>query len=98
MEYNAIYPAFVCNVNDPQKRGRIKVTCAEVFNSTSTSSGWCEPVTPVGIENGGDFFVPEVGEGVYLMFISGDINRPVWIGGWWGNNATPLGGAYAHAP
>lgn len=93
-ELFGIYPAFVCDVKDPEKRGRIKVTCAEVFCDNTTTSGWCTPITPVGINGGGDFYVPEIDEGVFIMFLEGDIDRPVWIGGWWGKDSTPLGTDY----
>ena len=30
------------------------------------------------------------------MFISGDVNKPVYLGGWWSKNKTPLGDSYTN--
>lgn len=94
MEVKGVYPALVCNIKDPEKRGRIKVTCADIFGDTETSSGWCEPCVTVAVEKGGDIAVPAIDEGVWITFIDGDIDRPVYLGGWWGKNATPFGSDY----
>lgn len=87
--YYGIYQAIVTNINDPEKRGRIKVQCPTVLGATAESA-WCDPCVPVAYDNGGDFCLPRVREAVWLMFISGDVNKPVYIGGWWSKNKTPL--------
>lgn len=38
----------------------------------------------------GDFFIPDIGDGVWVEFEAGDPCRPVWSGRWW---AEPGGGA-----
>lgn len=91
---SSIFPAFVCNVKDDEERGRIKVTCPEVFGDNETESAWCEPCVDVGYDYSGDFCVPKLGEGVWITFINGEIDRPVYLGGWWGEKASPLDSTY----
>lgn len=93
-KYYGVYQGFVSNIKDPEKRGRIKVICPSVLGG-NTESGWCDPVVPVAYDNGGDFCIPAKNEAVWLMFIEGNSNKPVWIGGWWSKNKTPLGSSYS---
>ena len=92
-KYYGIYQGIVTNINDPEKRGRLKVKCPEVLGGESESA-WCDPMIPVAYDNGGDFCMPAKNEGVWIQFIAGDVNRPVWSGGWWQKNMTPLGKNY----
>ena len=93
-KYYGIYQGVVTNIKDPEKRGRIKVKCPEVLGDDAESA-WCDPMIPVAYDNGGDFCIPSKEEMIWLMFISGDSNRPVWLGGWWQKNMTPLGSNYS---
>lgn len=94
-KYYGIYQGIVTSNKDPQKRGRIKVQCPSVLSS-HTESAWCDPVIPVAYDNGGDFCIPQKSEAVWLLFIDGDVNKPVWLGGWWSNSKTPLGNNYSN--
>lgn len=93
MFLGGIYQGVVTNNNDPEKRGRLKVKCPSVFGDNIEIS-WCDPFVPVAYDNGGDFYIPSKDEMVWLFFIEGDINRPVWSGGWWSENKTPLSNNY----
>jgi len=93
-KYYGMYQGVVTNINDPEKRGRIKIKCPEVLGG-STESAWCDPVVPVAYDNGGDFCIPAKDETVWVQFIAGDANRPVYFGGWWQKNMSPLGGNYS---
>ena len=92
-KYYGLYQGIVTNIKDPEKRGRIKVKCPDVLGG-DTESAWCDPLVPVAYDNGGDFCIPEKDEAVWVQFISGDANRPVWLGGWWQKNMSPLGENY----
>lgn len=93
MKYYGIYQAKVSDINDPNKRGRIKVICPTVL--VGAESAWCDPVVnPVCKDLSGDFCIPSVGESVWIMYIEGDVNRPVYLGGWYSNNKTPIGNSY----
>ena len=94
-EYFGVYKGVVCNIKDPEKRGRIKVTCPEVLGAT-VESAWCDPCVPVAYDSGGDFCLPHIDETVWLMFQGGDSNKPVYFGGWWQKNKTPFSTAYSN--
>ena len=92
-KYYGLYQGVVTNIKDPEKRGRIKVKCPEVLGA-DTESAWCDPLVPIAYDNGGDFCLPAKNEMVWLQFIAGDANRPVYLGGWWQEKMTPLGNTY----
>ena len=92
-KYFGIYQGKVVSVSDPEKRGRIKVICPEVLYTSV--SAWCDPCIPVAYDGGGDFCLPKMGEAVWLMFISGDANKPVYLGGWWSKDSTPINSNYS---
>ena len=93
-KYYGIYQGVVTNIKDPENRGRLKVKCPDVLGG-NTESAWCDPMIQVAYDNGGDFCIPAKDEAVWLMFIAGDANRPVWLGGWWQKNMSPLGSNYS---
>lgn len=92
-KYYGLYQGVVTNIKDPEKRGRIKVKCPEVLGG-EVESAWCDPLVQVAYDNGGDFCIPAKDEMVWLQFIAGDANKPVWLGGWWQEKMTPLGNNY----
>ena len=81
------YRAKVVDVNDPQKRGRIRVMCPRVLREAKSS--WCEPCIPVAYDYGGDFAIPKVGEFVWVEFEGGDPNKPIYTGGLWCRDKSP---------
>lgn len=81
------YKAIVTDIADPQERGRIKVSCPRVMGNGQ--SDWCEVCSPVAYEGGGDFFLPKVGDTVWIEFEEGNPSRPIWVGGWWSIANTP---------
>ena len=91
-KYYGMYQAIVTNIQDPEKRGRIKVKCPRVLHEAE--SAWCDPLVTVAYDNGGDFCIPTKDEAVWVQFIEGDVNKPVYLGGWWSKNKTPLGNNY----
>lgn len=93
-KYYSLYQGIVTNIQDPEKRGRIKVKCPSILGA-DTESAWCDPLVQVAYDNGGDFCLPTKDEAVWLQFIEGDANRPVWLGGWWQKEKTPLGTNYS---
>ena len=94
-KYYGIYQGVVVNINDPEKRGRIKITCPDVLGC-KTVSAWCDPIIPVAYDNGGDFYIPPKEETVWVLFIGGDPNKPAYLGGWWQKNMSPLGESYTN--
>ena len=82
------YRAFVVDVNDPEKRGRIRVKCPKVLREAKSS--WCEPCIPVAYDYGGDFCMPRINEAIWVEFEDGDVKYPIWSGGWWARDKSPL--------
>ena len=92
-KYYGLYQGVVTNIKDPEKRGRIRVRCPEVLGANAESA-WCDPLVTVAYDNGGDFCIPALEETVWIQFIAGNANKPVYMGGWWSKNKTPLGTNY----
>lgn len=80
MEYNSIYRAIVTCNYDPEKRGRIKVTCPYILGEYE--SNWCTPCYPLAEYSGGFFYVPDVNSTAWIMFEEGNPDKPIWLGGW----------------
>jgi uncharacterized protein involved in type VI secretion and phage assembly len=82
MQYYGKYRSIVSRIEDPEKRGRIKVRCPSLLSLSE--SAWCE-----ANKTNGDFRIPRVGESVWVEFENGDINRPIYSGTWLGSNEAP---------
>lgn len=86
-KYYGKYRGYVADVNDPLKKGRIRVECPAI---TGGLTEWCLPCIPVSYDNGGDFHFPKVGEVVFIEFEDGDRKYPIYTGGYFSDNACPL--------
>ena len=76
------YRGNVTDCDDPEMRGRIKVTVPSVLGDSE--SQWAEAVFPYG--GGSDFgfvAVPPVDSLVIVEFLEGDPSAPVWTGTFW---------------
>lgn len=87
-KYYGKYRAIVKDINDPERRGRIRVECPSVLGTYL--SAWCEPCIPYATDFAGDFYVPPINEGIWVEFEEGDPNKPIWNGGWYRPNSSPL--------
>jgi uncharacterized protein involved in type VI secretion and phage assembly len=81
------YRGLVTNVDDPDNLGRITAQVPEVFEEQETP--WAMPVVPFAGSGHGLVLLPEVGDGVWIEFESGDPSRPLWTGFWWGDGEMP---------
>lgn len=87
------YRAVVKSVEDPEKLGRIKVECFEIYGDSL--SPWAWPCAQYGgYTDNGIFFLPEIDSGVWIEFEQGYISNPIWSGVWWTKpdniNETPI--------
>lgn len=88
--YYSVYPGIVTDNNDPEKRGRIKVICPTVLGPDRVLAQWLEPVDQKMAGKGyGEFFPPEPKDLVHVMFENGDINYPVYMGGYYARGELP---------
>lgn len=96
---NALYPAVVVDNNDPEQRGRLRVTCRALFADGVEIPEWVPPVFPVTGKETGWFAVPPIGSTVLLDMNDGSeedeyygasaLTTPDyrWIGGAYGKPA-----------
>jgi hypothetical protein len=69
-----IYRGVVKDTKDPDKQRRLKVSIPQV--SGTEVSEWAWPMEPSSINTD----VPVIGQGVWISFIGGDPDYPVWYG------------------
>jgi len=89
--------AHVVSVQDPNSKNRVQV-CVYNTDGINDQNGpvWARVAVPFAGSNRGAFFIPDVGDEVLVMFLSGDPRFPVVIGGMWnGHDSAPdqLGGS-----
>lgn len=73
MKHVGKYRAIVVDVNDPEKRGRIRVECPAVLGKCI--SNWALPCFSPGF-----FSIPNLKDLVWMEFESGEKDYPVWTG------------------
>jgi hypothetical protein len=76
------YRGTVINNIDPEMLGRIQAIVPAVSNVAPTS--WAMPCVPIAGKQEGIFAVPQMGSAVWIEFESGDPDKPIWVGGFWG--------------
>lgn len=83
------YCGIVENVSDPLKLGRVKVRVPHVYGASAAGGGvigtndlpWALPAgMPAGgsAESGGFSHLPNVGDHVYVRFLDGEPEKPIW--------------------
>lgn len=99
-EWPGLYRGMVEEIMDPELRGRLKVRVNGVHPDSSAVPvehlHWAEPLYGDSGLNYGDFHVPyRVGDWVYVMFLGGHPDYPIWFGSWYG---MPRGTGIAETP
>lgn len=80
--YYGKYRAFIAENEDPETRGRCKLTIPSVLGETVSS--WALPCFAYGGGQGfGVIAVPPVGSQVVAEFMEGDLSSPLWTGAFW---------------
>jgi len=95
-KYYGVYRGTVVNNVDPLQIGRIIAIVPDVSSVIPTT--WAMPCVPIAGKQMGTFMVPQIGSGVFVQFEAGDPDRPVWMGGWWGDVAEVPALALAGVP
>jgi uncharacterized protein involved in type VI secretion and phage assembly len=95
-KFYGVYRGTVVNNIDPLQIGRIMATVPDVGGAIPTT--WAMPCVPIAGKQMGTFMVPQIGSGVFVQFEEGDPDRPVWVGGWWGDVAEVPALALAGVP
>lgn len=81
------YPGVVVNPIDPELRGRMLVQVPDVWGPNVSS--WALPCLPWGGMSLGMYVIPAVGANVWVEFLQGDTEKPIWTGFWWGKLSDP---------
>ena len=81
--------AKVVSVQDPDSLNRIQVRIYNVDGIAGQDGAvWARVAVPFAGDNRGCFFIPDVGDEVLVMYLSGDSRFPVVLGGLWNGQAT----------
>lgn len=84
-----VYYAIVTQNKDEKKMGRVKVRFPWLPGGDRDQSAWAHICVPMEGNKFGTFILPEVNDTVLVVFMAGDINHPVVIGGMWNSVDTP---------
>ena len=83
VQYGLHYGIVCQNKDDEQSLNRIKVRFPWLDQGDTDQTHWAQYVTPMEGDKFGWYTMPDVDDVVVVMFISGDINQPVVMGGVW---------------
>lgn len=81
-KYFGKYRGTVVQNVDPEQRGRIQAMVPDVSNVVPTT--WASACVPLTGKSMGTYLVPQIGAGVWIEYEQGDIDYPIWAGGFWG--------------
>jgi Type VI secretion system/phage-baseplate injector OB domain len=76
------YRGLVIENIDPEQIGRVLVQVPDVLGELPSS--WALPCVPAAGIQSGCFIVPPIGSQVWVEFEQGDLDYPIWTGGFWG--------------
>jgi hypothetical protein len=85
--FHGKYRGIVRDIEDPENLGRIKAEVPAIYEDQQ--SPWALPAFPFAGQGHGLVLLPEVGDGVWIEFEAGDINRPIWTGCWFASGERP---------
>jgi phage baseplate assembly protein gpV len=81
--------ALVTQNDDDGPGGRVKVRYPWLPEGASDQSHWAQLAVPMAGDGFGTYTIPEVGDTVLVVFLAGDVRRPVVIGGAWNEEDSP---------
>jgi uncharacterized protein involved in type VI secretion and phage assembly len=83
---NGIVIGEVCDLEDPENIGRVRVTFPHLDNA---KSDWMKIATPMGGKERGFFFRPEKGDEVLIAYEQNDSERGYILGALWSKTDSP---------
>src|SRR5258706_14784072 len=83
------YLAIVISLDDPDSRNRVQVRLI-AFDDVDKQDApmWARVVAPFAGSDRGVFFLPDVDDEVFVVFMNGDARFPLILGGLWNGNAS----------
>jgi len=85
--YFGKYRGIVTDNQDPEKLCRIMAQVPAVMGETAV--GWALPAFPLAGDGHGHVMLPEVGSAVWIEFEAGNLNSPIWSGGFFLASQSP---------
>jgi phage baseplate assembly protein gpV len=83
-----LYRGIVRDIDDPEQKGRVRVEIHELLGEGKLTD-WVSYCAPFGGGGAGFYMLPELGDGVWIMFERGEPSKPVWIGFWYSEEDAP---------
>jgi hypothetical protein len=80
--YYSCYRGIVIDNIDPDKEGKI-IARVPMITGNSDLGEWCYPKACVAGDGFGIFHPPDIGSGVWVEFENGQLDAPLYSGGWW---------------
>lgn len=87
-KYYSVYRAFVIDNEDPENKGRVRLSIPDVTGLKELNT-WVWPKGVFAGKGYGFHFIPQVNEVVYVEFEYGDPKRPLYSYGYPGNGDIP---------
>jgi type VI secretion system (T6SS) baseplate-like injector VgrG len=84
-----LHYAVVCDNKDPDNLDRVKVRLPWLDGGDTDQTHWAQLLTPMEGKKFGWYTLPDVDDVVVVMFIGGDVQQPVIIGGVWSKTDNP---------
>ena len=76
--------ATVVSIQDPENQNRVQLRVYDVDGVTDQDATvWARVAVPFAGGQRGSFFIPDVGDEVVVVYLSGDPRFPIVIGGLW---------------
>lgn len=82
VQYGLHY-GIVCQNKDPEKLERVKIRLPWLDGGDVDQMHWAQLATPMEGSKFGWYTLPDIDDVVLVMFLGGDINQPVVLGGVW---------------
>jgi uncharacterized protein involved in type VI secretion and phage assembly len=84
-----VYYAVVTQNKDDENKTRVKVRLPWLDQGDADQTYWAQVAVPMEGAEFGWYTLPDVGDVVAVMFIAGEITRPVVLGGVWSKTDPP---------
>lgn len=86
-KYFGKYRGLVVNNVDPNRMGRLQVSCPHVLGENVLS--WAMPCMPFAGPMEGFYTLPLIGSNVWVEFEAGNPDHPIWAGCFWTQQTIP---------
>jgi len=84
-----VYYGIVTQNKDDEKKCRVKVRLPWLDHGDDDQTHWAQLAVPMEGQEFGWYTIPDVDDVVAVMFIAGDVTRPVVLGGVWSKTDPP---------